>query len=272
MAVRQVASLLPWSWCMQSGICGIDLGQRVDHLGQHDVVGVGAGAARAWMITGASQALAASMMARPCHVVDVEGRHAVAVLGGVVEQLAKGDAGHGSVLLVRLMSELERRRAGDRFGGDAEMRGRDRGGRARWRRSRSCRRRRRRSPIQRSQPRRAAASTATRGAEPRTACGSRRPAPRTAPSRASRRPRRRCRARPRSLSAAATAISTSEPVAISVTSRCAGRLAQHIGAARRAVLVGVCRAAASAGSAATAPARSAGPRSSAPAPSIPPSR
>ena len=99
IAVRQVASLLPWSWCMQSGICGIDLGQRVDHLGQHDVVGVGAGAARRLddhrRVGGLGRLHDGEAL---LHVVDVEGRHAVAMLGGVVEQLAKGDAGHGRLL------------------------------------------------------------------------------------------------------------------------------------------------------------------------------
>jgi len=32
------------------------------------------------------------------HIVDVERRHAVIMFGGVVEQLAQGDAGHGFVL------------------------------------------------------------------------------------------------------------------------------------------------------------------------------
>ena len=86
MAVAQVASLLPWSWCMHDRDVGIELDQRLDQLGQHDVVGVGRAPRLAWMITGAStdggrlhdrQAL--------LHVVDIEGGHAIAVLGGVVE-------------------------------------------------------------------------------------------------------------------------------------------------------------------------------------------
>jgi hypothetical protein len=79
---------------------GIDLDQRVDHAGQHDVVGVAAGPARGLddhrRVAGLGglhdgQAL--------LHVVDVEGGQAVVVLGGVVEKLAEGDAGHGRTLL-----------------------------------------------------------------------------------------------------------------------------------------------------------------------------
>ena len=51
--------------------------------------------AEACMITGASSSAAASMMAQHLfHVVDVEGRQAVAVFGGVVEQLAQRDEWH----------------------------------------------------------------------------------------------------------------------------------------------------------------------------------
>ena len=50
------------------------------------------------MITGASS-LGRRLHDRETllHVVDVEGRHAVAVVGGMVEQLAQGDAGHRRV-------------------------------------------------------------------------------------------------------------------------------------------------------------------------------
>ena len=77
----------------------IDLGERVDHLGQHDVVGVGAGAARRlddhWRVAGPGRLHDGEAL---FHVVDVECRHAVAMFGGVVEQLAKCDAGHSFVL------------------------------------------------------------------------------------------------------------------------------------------------------------------------------
>ena len=75
----------------------MDLHQRVDQLGQHHVVGVGARAAarldddrrlgRLGRIHDGKTLL---------HVVDVEGRHAVAVFGSVVEKLSQRDAGQVS--------------------------------------------------------------------------------------------------------------------------------------------------------------------------------
>ena len=68
----------------------IDFGQRVHHVAQHDVVGVGARAARG--LDDDRRFERARRLAdrqRLLHVVDVEGRHAVAVFGGVVEQLAQ---------------------------------------------------------------------------------------------------------------------------------------------------------------------------------------
>jgi hypothetical protein len=51
------------------------------------------------MITGASARFRRLHDGEPLlHVVDVEGRHAVAVFGGVIEQLTKGDAGHWDLL------------------------------------------------------------------------------------------------------------------------------------------------------------------------------
>jgi hypothetical protein len=73
----------------------MDLDQGVDQAGEHDVVGVLAGAAARLDDHGGvdlgrrihdGEAL--------LHVVDVEGGHPVAVLGRVVEKLSKRDAGH----------------------------------------------------------------------------------------------------------------------------------------------------------------------------------
>jgi hypothetical protein len=74
----------------------IDVDQGVDHLGQHDVVGVGAGAARGLdddrRVDGSS---AASMIARPCSMLlMLKAGQAVVVLGRVVEQLSQRDARH----------------------------------------------------------------------------------------------------------------------------------------------------------------------------------
>ncbi len=74
----------------------IDLGDCVHHVLEHDVVGVGARAAR-----GLDDDRRINRIGRRhdrqrlLHVVDVEGGHAVVVLGGMVEKLAEGDAGHG---------------------------------------------------------------------------------------------------------------------------------------------------------------------------------
>jgi len=47
----------------------IDFGDRVHHVLEHDVVGVGARAARGLMMTGASRLEAASMMASACSIL-----------------------------------------------------------------------------------------------------------------------------------------------------------------------------------------------------------
>ena len=74
----------------------IDFGQCVDHLRQHDVVGIGTGAARCLDDDRRVASLGRLHDGKALlHVVDVEGRHAVAMLGGMIEKLAKGDAGHG---------------------------------------------------------------------------------------------------------------------------------------------------------------------------------
>ncbi len=66
----------------------IHLLQRIDHLRQHDVVGVGARAARGLdddgRIDGGGRLHDRKTL---LHIVDVERRHAVAVLGGVIQQL-----------------------------------------------------------------------------------------------------------------------------------------------------------------------------------------
>ena len=73
----------------------IHFGQRVHHVAQHDVVGVGARAARGLdddrRVEGARRR---ADRQRLLHVVDVERRHAVVVFGGVIEQLTKRDDGH----------------------------------------------------------------------------------------------------------------------------------------------------------------------------------
>ena len=73
--------------------------QRVDHLRQHDVAGVTAGAARGLDDDGRVDRRRRVHDGEPLlHVVDVERRHAVAVFGGVIEQLPQGDAGHPCLL------------------------------------------------------------------------------------------------------------------------------------------------------------------------------
>ncbi len=74
----------------------IQLDQRLDQFGEHDVVGIGAGAAARLNndrgIGGGGRLHDRQAL---LHVVDVERRDAVAMLGRMVEQLTKGNAGHG---------------------------------------------------------------------------------------------------------------------------------------------------------------------------------
>jgi hypothetical protein len=73
----------------------IDLGDGVHHVLEHDVVGVAARAARGLDDDrGVGGVGRRHDRQRLLHVVDVEGGHAVVVFGGVIEQLAKRDAGH----------------------------------------------------------------------------------------------------------------------------------------------------------------------------------
>ena len=66
----------------------MDLGHRIHHVPQHDVIGVGTGAARGLDDHRRIEAGGGIHdRERLLHVVDVEGRHAIAVLRRVVEQL-----------------------------------------------------------------------------------------------------------------------------------------------------------------------------------------
>ena len=97
IAVMQVAGLVAVVEMHADRNMRIDFGERVHHVLQHDVVGIGASAARGlhdhWRVDGAGRL---HDRQRLLHIVDVEGGHAITVFGGVVEQLAKGDAGHVS--------------------------------------------------------------------------------------------------------------------------------------------------------------------------------
>ncbi len=82
------------------GNVGVRLHRRQHHVAQVGLAGVFARAGR-----GLQDHRAVGLL-RGLHdrldllqVVDVEGRHAVAVFGGVVEHLAKGYEGHGGILL-----------------------------------------------------------------------------------------------------------------------------------------------------------------------------
>ena len=84
----------------------IHLLQRVDHPGQHDVVGVGAGAARGLDDDRRVDRGRRLHDREPLlHVVDVEGRHAVAAFGGVIQQLSQCDPSH-SVSSVQLIARV----------------------------------------------------------------------------------------------------------------------------------------------------------------------
>ena len=73
----------------------IHLLQRIDHFRQHDVVGVRARAARGLdddrRVDGRRRVHDRESL---LHIVDVECRHAVAVLGGMIQQLPQRDPCH----------------------------------------------------------------------------------------------------------------------------------------------------------------------------------
>ena len=74
---------------------GIHQLQGFHHLGEHDVAGIGAGAAaRLDDDRGVDGAGGLHDGERLLHVVDVEGGHAVAAFGGAIQQLSKRDPGH----------------------------------------------------------------------------------------------------------------------------------------------------------------------------------
>ena len=89
--------------------------QRVHHVAQHDVIGVGAGAARGLDDDGRIQRIAGFADGEGLfHVIDVECRNAVAMFGGVVEQLTKGDAGHEILQCGRRAGALSPKRSAPR--------------------------------------------------------------------------------------------------------------------------------------------------------------
>src|SRR3954451_19025060 len=73
--------------------------RRLDHLAQHDLAGVGARAA-----AGLDDHRCGGLLRRRhdreqlFHVVDVERRHTVLMLGGMIQQLAQADESHDRVL------------------------------------------------------------------------------------------------------------------------------------------------------------------------------
>ena len=78
---------------------GIHDRQRLDHLGEHHVVGVGArAAARLDDDRRVDRGRRLHHREALLHIVDIEGRHAIVVLGGVVEQLSQGDERHVRIL------------------------------------------------------------------------------------------------------------------------------------------------------------------------------
>jgi len=73
----------------------IDLGDRVHHVLEHDVIGVGARTARGLDDDGRVDLVGrVHDRQRLLHVVDVEGRYAVIVLRRMVEQLTQRDPSH----------------------------------------------------------------------------------------------------------------------------------------------------------------------------------
>ncbi len=73
----------------------IDRLERFHHLGQHEIVRIGAGAAARLDDDGALGLLGRVHNGEALlHIVDVEGGHAVAMLGGVIQKLPQGNSCH----------------------------------------------------------------------------------------------------------------------------------------------------------------------------------
>ena len=75
--------------------------QRVDHLRQHDVVGIGARAPRGLDDHGRVDCRRRIHDREPLlHIVDVECRHTVSVLGGMIQQLPQGNSCHPGLRVI----------------------------------------------------------------------------------------------------------------------------------------------------------------------------
>ncbi len=73
----------------------VDFADGVHHVLQHDVVGIGAGAARRLDDDGSGRLVGSGHDGqRLFHVVDVERRNPVVMLSSVIKQLAKGNSSH----------------------------------------------------------------------------------------------------------------------------------------------------------------------------------
>jgi hypothetical protein len=69
IAVAQVASLFPWSWCMQIGMRGCSSASPSIRCFRTMSLAYWRAPRLAWMMTGASQACAASRIASPCSML-----------------------------------------------------------------------------------------------------------------------------------------------------------------------------------------------------------
>ncbi len=90
------AGLAPWSWCITMGSFGYVSSAASMRWRRNASPAYLRAPAEAWRITGLRRG--ARRLEDRLHlleVVHVEGGHAVAVLGGMVEHLAKGNEGHG---------------------------------------------------------------------------------------------------------------------------------------------------------------------------------
>ena len=98
MAPWHTSGLWPWSWCITSGMCGqVSMAAWIRCLMKASPAYLRA-PALACRITGAPTSCGGRHHGlHLLQVVDVEGRNAVAVFGGMVEQLAHRDECHGVI-------------------------------------------------------------------------------------------------------------------------------------------------------------------------------
>ena len=76
----------------------IDFRDSIHHMFEHDVIGIRARTARGLDDHRRIRGIGGGHDRQSLlHVIDIKGRNAIVMLGGVIEKLTQGDAGHGAI-------------------------------------------------------------------------------------------------------------------------------------------------------------------------------